>query len=35
MLTAREVATMLGIKPRTVYDIPLDRLPRFQRNPLT
>lgn len=30
MLTAREVAAMLGIKPRTVYDIPLDQLPRYQ-----
>jgi len=29
MLTARQVAALLGIKPRTVYDIPAEKLPRY------
>ena len=33
MLTPAEVATLLGLKPRTVYDIPPDRLPRYQAGP--
>ena len=33
MLTAAQVAAELGIKPRTVYDIPPDRLPRYQAGP--
>lgn len=30
MLTAADVAAMLGLKPRTVYDIPVDQLPRYR-----
>ena len=30
MLKAAEVALMLGLSPRSVYDIPDDQLPRFR-----